>query len=322
MNLFTVYHEFFNEQDAEKLIKELNELNVDHDWTDNLVMMSNEYIDSVKLLASYLTTEGFSLKYKNGAKAGSYIYDDIVKSQPFLRLAFSETAINSIVDSLVEGDLPTMEFMHSKCLFDGKLRLSISKPENIRDFVYDGFMTFLIGFPLRSYEAYEQIKLSYILSSSMSPAILYENIGKPWLNQVLVDMYRFGMDAATWCMLFDGTWFDLSNQIGDSFISMFNPKKATEVTCISQLYIGDYFVTNMLTFKHLYEEDLLDTIKFTDRKVNVQSMDKTGKLGDIKQKTLRVPVYYEDGEEYLVSDLISEDFVYNEVFSHDIGKGL
>ena len=78
----------------------------------------------------------------------------------------------------------------------------------------------------------------------------------------------------------------------------------------------------MRVFKELYETDVLSTIRFTDRRVKVKSEAKSINGDVIEERVIKVPIYYDDdGEEILVSDLASRDFVYSELFIHNVGKG-
>ena len=181
-------------------------------------------------------------------------------------------------------------------------------------------MTYLIGFPISDITSLKKLSYAYSRSGTIMEAVVFESLCEEWFQNIITDLALYGMTVQEWCGRFDGTWMDVTKQLADGFISICDPTNPKRVICISTMYPGEYFITNMLILKNIYETGYLSTVRFVDKKVPVQLVSKNKNEKVIENRVIKVPVFTdESGEEALLSDLVSDDYVYHEIFWRNIG---
>lgn len=318
-NMFDAYHQYFTTGDMNNLIESLKSSG---NSTDNLTlekMWTNDEIECIKILAMYINNVGFSYEGRNPYIRGDF-HTSLKSSPTYLRLTIGDTTVNDIKQSLIsDSNFNNIELGNDFVRFDGKFYFGNIDKSKFDEYLTAAIHLYLFGLPIDDLEIINKLKNKYITTGMIMQSVMYSEIGTELCNKICSLVHKFNMTVEDWCYNFDGVWFDISNQISDGFISIFNPDSASKVVCVSTLYLGKYFITNMNAFTELYERDLLSTIRFANRNVRVQSVV-NGKLGDIKERLVEVPIFVEDGDDYLVSDLVNEDYVYNELVLNDVGR--
>lgn len=320
INLFEAYSKFFNSGSIEEMKSNLISCDSDSGWLYSAQSMHEEYVNAVKLYATYLDEFGIDARFSRGINAGKNIRDILISSEPYVRLTVGVQDIDSLVDAMMNPvNVPIQEFNADKTFFDGKLHFEIDEPVDMSSFLRDVASQFVFGIMLSDMLIISQLKSRYILSGQIMQAAMYSLIGTDICRKLCVDAIRSGISIGDWCTSFDGIWFDVSGQLSDGFVTIFNPQNPKKVSCISTLYSGKYFTTNMVVFKELYEGGFLGSIRFVDKVVPVQTYV-SGKPANVVNKQLNVPVFYDNDNEVLVSDFTSPDYIYNEVFYTDVGR--
>lgn len=318
-NMFDAYHQYYTTGDMNNLIESLKSLGNSTEHLTLEKMWTQDEIDCIKVLALYINNIGFSYEGKNPFIRGDF--HTSLKSVPaYVRLTIGETTVNDIKQSLISDiNFNNVEVGSEFVRFDGKFYFGNIDKSKFDEYLTAAVHLYLFGLPFNNLDIILKLKNKYMTTGMIMQSVMYTEIGTELCNKICSAVYNFNTTVEDWCHTFDGVWFDVSNQVSDGFVSIFNPESASKVVCVSTLYLGKYFITNMNAFKELYEMDLLSTIRFANRNVKVQSVV-NGKLGDIKERLVEVPIFVEDGEDYLVSDLVNEDYVYNELVLNDVGR--
>lgn len=318
-NLFDAYHDFFDTGDMDKLISSLNSLGHSTDRLRSERKWSIDEVDCIKILALYIEKVGFEYKSKVPSIPGDF-YNSIKTSKTYARLTIGNTTISEIKETLLNDyNFNNIEVNSDVVRFDGKFHFNNIDISRFDEYLTAAIHLYLFGLPIDDLEIINKLKNKYITTGMVMQAVMYSEIGSELCDSICNLVNDFYVTVNDWCYRFDGVLFDVSNQICDGFVSIFNPENPTKVICVSTLYFGKYFITNMNAFKELYESDLLSTVRFTNKSVKVQSVV-NGKLGDIRERIVEVPVFSDDGEEFLVSDFVNDNYVYNELFLNDVGR--
>jgi len=320
-SVFEVYHAFFLDGDKDKLMQNLTECGSDVTGLVGVYKWTPSEASAIRVIAAYINTYGYECVGSNPYVKGD-MYTALRTAPPFLRLTLGKTTVEEIKNALISGDnFNNIKYVtgESCSYFDGEFVLSDVQESKFDEYLTAAIQTYLYGMPISDYSIITDIKNKYITSGNMMEAVMYLIIGTELCNKICNDASDFNMTIEDWCVCFDNTWFDVSHQISDGFITMYNPIKPGKVTCVSTLYQGKYFTTVMNVFQFLYENDFLGTVRFVNKSVPVMSMV-NGKPGDVTNRVVEVPVYYEEDEENLVSDIFDENYIYNELFICDVGR--
>lgn len=324
-NVFESYNSFFNNGNLKGLSSDLQSAGSEVDSVLCCEPMTQQYIDTINVMAAYMSEYKFSSKFTTSLVKDSDAHEALRQSPPFMRLTFNEKNIMDIVEDLMKpNEFPKINMFEATgeddvAYFDGEFHVPEFNNDELKNILRDAVCVYMFGMPISNLSILPQLKRLYILSGQVMQAVMYISIGTDICNQLCIDAEKYGITIQEWCSRFDNIWFDVSNQVADGFITVFNPTKLQKLICVSTLYIGKYFITNMSVFQQLYEKDTLHTIRFADKEVPVLSMV-NGKPAGTTNRIVNVPVYYDGDEELLVSDLIDANYVYNELFINDIGR--
>ena len=314
-NILNIYNDFYRSGNLEELIKSLDKIGQDTSRFKGVKMMPKKVISAVNCIVAYLENFGLDLKVNNG----QYLTDLISKEKSEMRFIVTEQIYNTIVNTILDGNFPEVKFGQHMTQFNEVFMLEINENDiSFEELVRKSVMVYLIGLPMSSFDTYEKLKRAYFDVNGVMQAIGYVAIKEEWFNNMLLDLASFGLSLSRWCVWFDGSWIDVSNQFNSGFITI--PKiedgKLMFVVCTSTLYIGEYFLTSYRIFNILYNNRFLETIRFVDKEVSVADDN-----GRVSNKIVSIPVYTENSDEHFVSEIAGSDFVYFEQALRDVGCG-
>lgn len=317
-SIFETYNSFFNNCDADIMKEEMSKLSSNADFLDVNIIDYKEMC-AYRLVSAYLERYGLNCTFASGSNAGKNIVATLIHNYSYMRFNVRESDINAMVDAMHDSTkFPAMSFSNNSTIYDGVLRFEVSEDRK-EEILKHGAEMFVFGFVVSDYSAVWKLRTRYLTTLNTAQAAIYTSIGLDWLNTVVADIYRSGLSVAEWCCTIDGCFVDVNNQISEGVIAIPCGNDASSLICISAIYIGEYFIISGDIFTMLYQHNLLRTVKFAQRKVSVISIDKaTGRHGEIKDRIITVPVFYDDGDEKLLSDLVSSVFCYHEIFTHDL----
>lgn len=326
-NLFNIYHEFFNDGDVEKFANSLNGIGQDGEKFRKVEVLSEERINLTKAVYVYLLKYGFGYEFSEPtALYKGSVWSYLVNGPTHQGLTVATKEMENLVDFLsIPNNFAPFIYVDSvdngRIYYDGSFHITdkISEVEIVA-VIRDAVGMLFYKLPMTDFNIRTKLLPKYATTGRMMQAVMYSSIGTELCDSICIDAIRHNTLISEWCMNYDTCWFDVTNQIDDGFVTMFREDSKTMVTCISTLYLGNFFITNMNAFKTLYENDLLSTIRFITRDVPVKLV-KAGNAGDskISNMPLTVPVFYDNDTECLVSDLVSENYIYHEVYKYNVG---
>lgn len=315
-NIIEIYNDFYMSGDVEKFNDSLKEIGVDSPLGTDFKKLEEKVIRAINCIVTYLDNYGLDIELANGG----YLTDMISKERSELRFAIDDNMVDMMLDMMLSKDsFPNIKFGCSVTQFNEEFMFEVTEQDiSKKDLMFKALMTFIIGFPIESVEDLTLLRNAYIGTNGLVQAIGFISLRQDWFNRLLRCMASYGMSFMNWCIWFDGSWFDIRNQISSGFVTL--PKdiggNVSFVVCVSTLYLGEYFICSYRMFTVMYNNNLLGTIRFVDKEVPVENED-----GSVINKVVLVPVYYKDTEEHLVSEIADKHYVYSYNALRDVGSG-
>lgn len=314
-NIVQIYNDFYMKGDIESFINSLDAISVDTSVFKNRQSITEKQLNAINCIVSYLEIYGLDIQTSDGR----YLTDLVSNERSELRFVITQDLIDVMLSEMSDSkSFPAMKFGCNTTQFNERFMFEIYEEEfKSENIMYKSLMTYIIGFPADSMESIAKLKSEFVSLDGMTEAVGFVNIGEDWFNNILIQMYNFGVSFMDWCTWFDGMWFDISNQLSSGFVTL--PRESSSgvdfVVCISTLYIGEYFICSYRMFTVLYNNDFLSTIRFADKEVCVEHED-----GSVTSKVVLVPIYFDGNEEHLVSEIVDKNFVYAHNALRDVGS--